>query len=113
MALLAGSAAGYDGARFRYCQDQADRLSGYYGPVPDRYYPGGAGRGAVRGAVAGAAIGAAVGDDSRDVRRAARRGAVAGALVGEARRQRAKDAERDRRYIYDMELERCLHYYRR
>jgi uncharacterized protein YcfJ len=110
--LLAHSpAAAYD-SRYAYCRVQAERISGYYGPVPDRYKPGGAGRGAVRGAVAGAAIGAAVGGDSRDVRRAARRGAVAGAVVGAAKRERARDRERDRRYVYELELDRCMDHYR-
>jgi uncharacterized protein YcfJ len=101
-------AAAYD-SRYAYCRVQAERISGYYGPVPDRYKPGGAGRGAVRGAVAGAAIGAALGGDAK---KAARRGAVAGAVVGAAKRERARDRERDRRYVYELELDRCMDYYR-
>lgn len=101
----AGNAAAYGRDRFDYCRDQAERISGYYGPVPDRHMPGGAGRGAVRGAVAGAVIGGIGGNDAG---RAARRGAVAGALVGAARRERARDDYRDRRYIYQLELDRCM-----
>jgi outer membrane lipoprotein SlyB len=101
-------AQAYDN-RYDYCRRQAERISGYYGPVPDRYLSGGAGRGAVRGAVAGAAIGGIAGNDAR---KAARRGAVAGAVVGAARRERARDEQRDRRYVYDLELDRCMDYYR-
>ena len=111
---LAGSmpAVAYDSSRYSYCRSQAERISGYYGPVPDRYHRGGAGRGAARGAVTGAAIGAIAGGDRRDIRRAARRGAVTGAVVGAVRRERARDEYRDRRYIYQMELDRCMDYYR-
>ena len=117
-ACLLGAAAqawAYDGRyddRYGYCQRQAERISGYYGPVPNRYLPGGAGRGAVRGAASGAVIGAIAGGDRRQIRRAARRGAIAGAVVGAARRERARDDQRDRRYIYDLELDRCMDYYR-
>ncbi len=104
--------ARYDNTRYDYCRRQAERISGYYGPVPDRYLPGGAGRGAARGAAAGAAIGAIAGGDSKDIRRAARRGAVTGAVVGAARRERARDDQRDRRYVYDLELDRCMDHYR-
>lgn len=105
--LLAGASgpAAYGRDRFHYCRDQAERISGYYGPVPDRYLPGGAARGAVRGAVAGAAIGGIGGNNAG---RAARRGAAVGALVGAARRERARDDYRDRRYIYQLELDRCM-----
>lgn len=100
----ATQATAYDG-RYEYCQDQAERISGYYGPVPNRYLPGGAARGAVRGAVAGAVIGGIGGNNAG---RAARRGAAVGALVGAARRERARDDYRDRRYIYQLELDRCM-----
>jgi uncharacterized protein YcfJ len=100
----ATQATAYNG-RYEYCRDQAERISGYYGPVPDRYMPGGAGRGAVRGAVAGAAIGGVTGNNAG---RAARRGAIAGAVVGAARRERARDEYRDRRYTYQLELDRCM-----
>lgn len=109
LTLSPASAYRYDESRYGYCREKAERLSGYYGPVPDRYLPGGAGRGAARGAVAGAAIGAIAG---RDARKAARRGAITGAVIGAAKRERARDEQRDRRYIYDMELDRCLHNYR-
>jgi outer membrane lipoprotein SlyB len=115
VACLFGAAShvqAYDD-RYDYCQRQAERISGYYGPVPSRYLPGGAGRGAVRGATTGAVVGAIAGGDRKDIRRAARRGAAAGALVGAARRARARDDQRDRRYVYDLELDRCMdRYYR-
>jgi outer membrane lipoprotein SlyB len=98
--------------RYAYCQRQAERISGYYGPVPNRYLPGGVGRGAVRGAASGAVIGAIGGGDRKQIRRAARRGAVAGAVVGAARRARARDEQHDRRYIYHLELDRCMDNYR-
>jgi hypothetical protein len=110
--LVAMDASAYDRSRYSYCRDQAERISGYYGPVPDHYHRGGAGRGAARGAVAGATIGVIAGGDRKDVRRAARRGAIAGAVVGAARRERARDEYRDRRYIYQLELDRCMDYYR-
>jgi hypothetical protein len=102
----------YDHSRYDYCRSQAERVSGYYGPVPERYLPGGAGRGAVRGATAGVAIGAIAGGDRKDLKRAARRGAVVGAVAGAARRERARDDQRDRRYLYDLELNRCMDDYR-
>jgi hypothetical protein len=105
-------AAAYESGRYDYCRVQAERISGYYGPVPNRYMPGGAGRGAARGAATGAAIGAIAGGDSKDIRRAARRGAATGALVGAARRERARDEYRDRRYVYQLELDRCMDHYR-
>lgn len=107
--LSPASAYRYDESRYSYCRSQAERISGYYGPVPDRYLPGGAGRGAARGAVAGVAIGAIAGGDTK---KAARRGAITGAIVGAAKRERARDEQRDRRYVYDIELDRCLNYYR-
>jgi len=103
------SARYYDASRYDYCRAQAERISGYYGPVPNRYLPGGAGRGAVRGAVAGAAIGAIAGGNAK---KAARRGAIAGAVVGAARRERARDDQRESRYYYDLELDRCMDHYR-
>jgi outer membrane lipoprotein SlyB len=113
LAIGCGDArAYYDDSRYAYCRDQAERISGFYGPVPSRFMPGGAGRGAARGAMAGAAIGAIAGGDRRDIRRAARRGAVTGAIVGAARRERARDQYRDARYIYQLELERCMDHYR-
>jgi hypothetical protein len=114
MGALFGSidAHAYDEGRYAYCRDQAERISGYYGPVPDRYLRGGAGRGAVRGAATGAVIGAIAGGDRRDIRRAARRGAVTGAIVGAVRRERARDDQRDKRYIFELELDRCMDYYR-
>ena len=108
-ALTPASAYRYDESRYSYCRVQAERISGYYGPVPDRYLDGGAGRGAARGAVAGVAIGALAGGDRK---KAARRGAITGAIVGAAKRERARDEQRDRRYVYDLELDRCLHNYR-
>lgn len=108
LATSTASARYYDGSRYDYCRAQAERISGYYGPVPNRYLPGGAGRGAVRGAVAGAAIGAIAGD----ARKGARRGAIAGAVVGAARRERARDHQRESRYFYELELDRCMDYYR-
>ncbi len=108
----AGFAQAYDRGRYDYCRHQAERISGYYGPVPDRYHRGGAVRGAARGAATGAAIGAIAGGDRKDIRRAARRGAVAGAVIGAARRERARDEYRDSRYIYQLELDRCMDYYR-
>lgn len=107
--LSPASAYRYDESRYTYCKVQAERISGYYGPVPDRYLDGGAGRGAARGAVAGVAIGAIAGGDKK---KAARRGAITGAIVGAAKRERARDEQRDRRYVYDLEFDRCLNYYR-
>lgn len=112
LAGLALPAQGYDRDRYYYCRDQAERVSGYYGPVPNYYHRGGAARGAARGAATGAVIGAIAGGDRRDIRRAARRGAVTGAIVGAARRERARDEYRDSRYIYQLELDRCMDYYR-
>ena len=112
LAVAAGSAEAYERDRYDYCRNQAERISGYYGPVPDRYHSGGAGRGAARGAVAGATIGAIAGGSRKDVRRAAGAGAVTGAIVGAARRERARDQYRDKRYYYQLELDRCMDYYR-
>jgi outer membrane lipoprotein SlyB len=98
--------------RYDYCRAQAERISGYHGPVPDRHLRGGAGRGAVRGAVAGAALGAVIGGSGRDARRAARAGLVVGAISGAAKRARARDEQRDARYIYDLEFDRCMDNYR-
>jgi hypothetical protein len=109
LATSSVSARYYDASRYDYCRNQAERISGYYGPVPNRYLPGGAVRGAARGAVAGAAIGAIAGGNAR---KAARRGAIAGAVVGAARRERARDHQRDSRYFYELELNRCMDYYR-
>ena len=107
--LSPASAYRYDESRYNYCRTQAERISGYYGPVPDRYLPGGAGRGLARGAVAGVTIGAITGGNTK---KAARRGAITGAVVGAAKRERARDQQRDRRYVYDVEFDRCLNHYR-
>lgn len=109
LASVPASARYYDGDRYSYCRQQAERLSGYYGPVPDRYLPGGVGRGVARGAVAGAVIGGIAGGDAK---KAARRGAITGAVVGAVRRERARDEQRDRRYIFELELDRCMDGYR-
>lgn len=109
---LVGSCDAAARDRYDYCRERAERLSDYYGPVPDRQLRGGAGRGAVRGAVAGVALGALIGGGSRDIRRAARAGTVIGAVSGAARRARARDEQRNARYRYDIEFDRCMDNYR-
>ena len=83
-ALTPASAYRYDESRYSYCRVQAERISGYYGPVPDRYLDGGAGRGAARGAVAGVAIGGTRSDGASRAGPLADDGLVRGADVAVA-----------------------------
>ncbi len=89
------------------CQQSAQRISGYYGPVPNKYLPGGALSGAVKGAAAGAAVGW-IGGKKVDTKKAAKRGAALGALVGALKRAGAKNEEKKRRRAYQFELQVCM-----
>ncbi len=96
-----------DQDRYLVCQQSAQRISGYYGPVPNKYLPGGALSGAVKGAAAGAAVGW-IGGKKVDTKKAAKRGAALGALVGALKRAGAKNEEKKRRRAYEFELQACM-----
>lgn len=106
---MSGVAMGQGAAPDRYlvCQQRAQQLSGYHGPVPDKYLPGGALKGAMRGAAAGAAIGW-IGGKKIKTGKAAKRGAVFGALAGAIRRGNAKKANKRMRRAYEFELQACM-----
>jgi len=96
-----------DQDRYFVCQQSAQRISGYYGPVPNDYLPGGALSGAVKGAARGAAIGW-IGGKKVNTKKAAKRGAALGALVGALKRAAAKNEEKKRRRAYEFELQACM-----
>ena len=60
-----------DQDRYVVCQRRAQQMSGYDGPVPNKYLPGGALSGAVKGAATGAAIGW-IGGKKIDTKKAAK-----------------------------------------
>ena len=93
--------------RYLVCQQRAQRISGYDGPVPNKYLPGGALSGAVKGATAGAAIGW-IGGKKVDTKKAAKRGAALGALMGALKRAGAKKEQKERRRAYQFELQVCM-----
>ncbi len=109
VSLAAQSAsAQYAPDRYSYCQERASAISGYRGPVPDHYLPGGALDGAARGA-AGAAIGGLIFEkDKKKRKRNVRRGAAIGAIVGAIKRGKAKKQQQRAARIYRLELDACM-----
>lgn len=97
-----------DGDPFFYCEQRAQKFSGYTGPVPDRYTGRGSLDGAARGAIEGAIISSALGAGKRQQREAARRGAIIGSVVGSARTGSRYGREDYRIRAYRLEYEACL-----
>lgn len=93
---------------FLYCQQRAEKFSGYSGPVPDRYAPGGSLDGAARGAIDGALVSSALGGNERQIRRAARRGAILGSIADSARYGSRRGPVDYRTRAYRLEYDACL-----
>lgn len=96
-----------DQDRYVVCQSRAQQMSGYDGPVPNKYLPGGALSGAVKGAATGAAIGW-IGGKKVNTKKAAKRAAALGAVFGVLKRAGAKDAQNKRRRAYQFEMQACM-----
>ena len=97
-----------DSDPFAYCEQRAQKFSGYTGPVPKRYSDRASLDGAVRGAVEGAIISSALGANRRQQRAAARRGAIIGSIVGSARTGSRYRREDYRIRAYRLEYDACL-----
>lgn len=93
---------------YRYCQQRAANFSGYNGPVPNRYLPGGALEGAAKGAASGALGSFIFGKNKKERRRAAKRGAIIGGLIGAIKRGAAKKQVDRRARAYRLELDACM-----
>lgn len=93
---------------YRYCQDRAKRITGYYGQVPNKYLPGGAMEGAMRGAAAGAVVGV-IGGKKVNTGKAAGGAALLGAIIGAAKRSNAKKEQDSRRRDYARALDDCMY----
>lgn len=94
--------------RYDQCQQRAERVSGYYGDVPDRYLDGGALRGAAKRANTVGAIAWIAGGSKKEIRRARKRAARHGALEGAIKRAIAKDKQRKKRERYQFEVQACM-----
>ncbi len=92
--------------RYRYCQEVAARVSGYYGEIPEEDMPGGFLKGAVKGGATGAVIGVIGGDDV-STKKAAKNAAILGGLIGAIKRGKAKEDQEKRRNRYYAELSAC------
>lgn len=106
VSLVAQPALAQD--RYSYCQQRASQLSGYYGPVPDRYLPGGALEGAARGAAVSGIGGLIFEKNKKKRKRNVRRGAAIGALVGAIKRGNAKKKQKRAARNYRLELDACM-----
>ena len=89
-----------DADTYEYCQDRAERRSGYYGRTPDRDKKGGV----VEGAIGGAILGSIFSDKKED----AAAGAILGGIFGGIERERQKDLEAQRRRDYRYEFDACI-----
>ncbi len=107
--LFATNVAYSDVGQDRYvvCQQRAQQMSGYNGPVPNKYLPGGALSGAIKGAATGAAIGW-IGGQKVDTKKAAKRAAALGAIFGVLKRAGAKNEQNKRRRAYQFEIQACM-----
>ncbi len=94
--------------RYGYCQQQASRMSGYYGPAPKRYRKGNALRKAARQAQAVDAIAWAAGADKKKRKKLRKKAALDGFLKGAIQRGIQEDRERKARERYDYELRTCM-----
>lgn len=92
--------------RYRYCQEVASRVSGYYGDIAEEDMPGGFLQGAVKGGATGAVIGVIGGDDV-NTKKAAKNAAILGGLIGAIKRGKAKEDQEKRRDRYFAELSAC------
>lgn len=86
---------------YEYCQDRAERRSGYRGRTPDHKKDGGV----IKGAIGGAILGSIFSDKKSD----AGKGAAIGAIIGGIRREKAKEDEARKRRDYRYEFEECLY----
>ncbi len=100
--------AQYNQSRYEYCQQRAADFSGYRGPVPNRYLPGGALDGAAKGAASGAVGSLIFGGNKKERKKAAKRGAIIGGIVGALKRGAAKKEQRKKARIYRLELDACM-----
>ncbi|MEH6758919.1 MAG: hypothetical protein V7676_15620 [Parasphingorhabdus sp.] len=102
------ASAQYAPDRYGYCQQRAAAISGYRGPVPDRYLPGGVLDGAARGAAVSGIGGLIFEKDKKKRKRNVRRGAAIGAIVGAIKRGNAKKKQRRAARLYRLELDACM-----
>lgn len=94
--------------RYDQCQQSAQRISGYYGDVPDRYLDGGALRSAAKRANTVGAIAWIAGGNKKEIRKARKKAAKRGALEGAIKRAIAKDKQRKKRERYQFEIQTCM-----
>ncbi len=98
----------YEPSQYEHCQDRAERRSGYYGDVPDRYMRGGVLRGAAKSADAGGFLALLAGGSRKDIRKAREKAAIHGAFAGAIKRGIAKDRQRKKRQNYEYEMQQCM-----
>ena len=94
--------------RYAYCQQQAQRMSGYYGQSPGRYREGNALRKAAKQSQAVDAIAWMAGADKKKRKKLRQKAALDGFLKGAIQRGIQKDRDRKVREQYDYELRACM-----
>ena len=94
--------------RYGYCQQQASRMSGYYGEAPGRYREGNALRKAAKQAQAVNAIAWMAGADKKKRKKLRKKAAMDGFLKGAIQRGVQEDRQRKARERYDFELRTCM-----
>lgn len=94
--------------RYAFCQQSAQRMSGYYGATPDRYKPNDGLRQAAKQARAVDGIAWLAGADKKKRKKLRQKAALDGFLKGAIQRGIAKDKERKAREQYQYELRTCV-----
>ena len=93
---------------YGYCQQQAQRMSGYYGEAPSQYRDAHALRKAAKQAQAVDAIAWVAGADKKKRKKLRKKAALDGFLKGAIQRGVEKDRNRKARERYDYELRACM-----
>ena len=94
--------------RYAYCQQQAQRMSGYYGQSPGRYREGNALRKAAKQSRNVDAIAWLAGADKKKRKKLRQKAALDGFLKGAIQRGIQEDRDRKARERYDYELRTCM-----
>jgi len=94
--------------RYSFCQQNAQRMSGYYGETPGRYREGNAFRKAAKQANAVNAIAFIAGADKKKRKKLRKKAALDGFLKGAIQRGIQEDKQRKSRERYDHELRTCM-----
>lgn len=96
------------GDRYAYCQQTAQRMSGYYGETPSRYRDGNALRRAAKQSRDVDTIAWLAGADKKKRKKLRQKAALDGFLKGAIQRGIQEDRERKKRERYDFELRTCM-----